>query len=57
MTALELGVAIQKQSIDPVDLAEYFLDRMAAKDPGHRIYIRATAGPSSGGGARGIDPR
>ncbi len=43
MTALELGAAIQKQSIDPVDLAEYFLDRMAAKDPGHRIYIRATA--------------
>ena len=42
MTALELGAAIQKQSIDPVDLAEYFLDRIAAKDPGHRIYIRAT---------------
>ncbi|PPR69129.1 MAG: Glutamyl-tRNA(Gln) amidotransferase subunit A [Alphaproteobacteria bacterium MarineAlpha1_Bin1] len=43
MTALELGAAIQKKSIDPVDLAEYFLDRMAALDPGHRIYIRATA--------------
>ena len=56
MTSLELGAAIQKQSIDPVDLAEYFLDRMAAKDPGHRIYIRA-GGPSSGGGACGIDPR
>ena len=43
MTALELGAAIQKKSIDPVDLAEYFLDRMAVLDPGHRIYIRATA--------------
>ena len=43
MTALELGAAIQKKTIDPVDLAEYFLDRMAALDPGHRIYIRATA--------------
>ncbi|MDP6692200.1 MAG: amidase family protein [Alphaproteobacteria bacterium] len=43
MTALELGAAIQNGQIDPVDLTEHFLARIEAEDPGHRIYIRATA--------------
>lgn len=43
MTALDLGAAIQNQSIDPIDLTEHFLARMAAEDPDHRVYIQATA--------------
>jgi aspartyl-tRNA(Asn)/glutamyl-tRNA(Gln) amidotransferase subunit A len=43
MTALALGAAIQNGRIDPIDLTEHFLTRMAEEDPGHRVYIRATA--------------
>ncbi len=41
-TAMELGTGIGASEIDPPDLAEYFLDRIAAEDPGHRIFIRMT---------------
>ncbi len=43
MTALALGAAIEEKSIDPVDLTEHFLQRIADEDPDHRVYIRATA--------------
>ena len=43
MTALELGAAIQIQSIDPIDLTDYFLDRITTEDPENRIFICATA--------------
>ena len=43
MTALALGAAIQNGQIDPVDLTEHFLSRIAAEDPDHRVYIRTTA--------------
>ena len=43
MTALALGAAIADKSIDPVDLTEHFLGRMAQEDPDHRVYLRATA--------------
>ena len=43
MTALELGAAIQIQSIDPIDLTDYFLDRIAVKDHDNRVFIRTTA--------------
>jgi len=43
MTALELGAAIQIQSIDPIDLTDYFLDRIATEDPQNRIFLCATA--------------
>jgi len=42
MTALELGAAIGAGTIDPVELTEFFLDRIAAKDKDHLVYIRLT---------------
>jgi aspartyl-tRNA(Asn)/glutamyl-tRNA(Gln) amidotransferase subunit A len=42
MTALELGAAIGADAIDPVDLADFFLDRIAAGDPDHLVYLRLT---------------
>ena len=43
MTALELGAAIQIQSIDPIDLTDYFLDRITTEDPENRIFLCSTA--------------
>ena len=42
MTALALGVEIAAGRIDPPALAEYFLDRIAAADPKHEIFLRTT---------------
>jgi aspartyl-tRNA(Asn)/glutamyl-tRNA(Gln) amidotransferase subunit A len=42
-SALELGAGIAAAEIDPVALTDHFLDRMAAEDPGHLVYIRDTA--------------
>ncbi|MFQ5783498.1 MAG: amidase family protein [Alphaproteobacteria bacterium] len=42
MTALELGAGIGQGQIDPVTLAEHFLERIAAQDPEHAIYLRTT---------------
>lgn len=41
-TALELGKGIATGSIDPVELAEFFLDRITEADPNHLIYLRTT---------------
>lgn len=43
-TATALGAAIGAGEIDPVALTEHFLDRIAAEDPDHRIYLRLTRG-------------
>ena len=40
MTALELSGAIGAGTLDPVELAEFFLERIAAEDPGHLVFIR-----------------
>jgi len=42
-TALALGRGIATGDIDPVDLADHFLDRIAAQDPDHQIFVRLTA--------------
>ncbi len=42
MTALELGAGIADGGIDPVALAEHFLDRIEREDRDRSIYIRAT---------------
>ncbi|TNE37363.1 MAG: amidase [Alphaproteobacteria bacterium] len=42
MTALELGREIGNGTIDPVDLAHYFFDRIKSADPEQRIYVRLT---------------
>lgn len=42
MTALELGHLIGERSIDPIDLAQYFLARIKKIDPERRIYVRLT---------------
>jgi len=42
MTALELGNKIAKNLIDPVELAEYFLDRITDHDQANSIYVRHT---------------
>ena len=42
MTALELGRGIGAGDVDPVDLAEHFLDRIARLDPEHEVYVRTT---------------
>ncbi|MZR29521.1 amidase [Sneathiella litorea] len=44
MTALELGHLIGDGSIDPIELAQYFLDRIKVMDPERRIYVRLTEG-------------
>jgi aspartyl-tRNA(Asn)/glutamyl-tRNA(Gln) amidotransferase subunit A len=41
-TALELGTAIGKGTIDPVELTEHFLARIAEHDKAHTIYLRTT---------------
>ncbi|USG61564.1 amidase family protein [Sneathiella marina] len=42
MTALELGHLIGECAIDPIDLAQYFYDRIEKADPQKRIYVRLT---------------
>ena len=42
MSALDLGAGIEGGAIDPLALAEYFLDRVERLDPDHTIYLRAT---------------
>jgi len=42
MTALELGQKIAETSIDPLDLTEYFLDRIRDHDQAGSIYVRHT---------------
>lgn len=42
LTALELGRRIDQQEIDPVDLTQYFIDRIKKNDPDHKIYVRLT---------------
>jgi len=42
MTALELGHLIGECAIDPIDLAQYFYDRIEKTDPEKRIYVRLT---------------
>jgi len=41
-TALELGAGIGAGTIDPVELTEHFLARIAAHDQDHAIYLRTT---------------
>ncbi|MBC6440603.1 MAG: amidase [Rhodospirillales bacterium] len=40
MTGLELGTGIGAGTIDPVELAEDFLARIVAEDPGKLVFIR-----------------
>ena len=40
MTALQLGDGIAGGAIDPVDLAEHFLERIAACDPDGLVFVR-----------------
>ncbi|WP_169566524.1 amidase [Sneathiella limimaris] len=42
LSALELGRKIEQQEIDPVDLTQYFLDRIKKNDPDHKIFVRLT---------------
>ncbi len=42
LTALELGRKIEQGEIDPVDLTNYFLERIKEKDPERVIYVRLT---------------
>ena len=42
MTALELGHKIATNFIDPVELAEYFLERIKDHDGARSIYVRHT---------------
>ncbi len=41
-SALELGAGIGNGAIDPVELTEHFLTRIAAHDPTHLTYLRTT---------------
>lgn len=43
MTGLELGAGIAAGAICPVDLAEFFLERIAAEDPDGLVFIRMDA--------------
>ncbi len=42
MTALDLGAGIGSGAIDPVALADHFLERIADMDTKHKIYLRTT---------------
>ncbi len=42
MTALALGRGIAEGAIDPVELTQHFLDRIAEFDPEHAVYLRTT---------------
>jgi len=41
-TALSLGRAIEQREVDPRELVEHFLGRIAATDTKHNIYLRTT---------------
>ncbi len=41
-TALALGAGIATGTIDPVELTEHFLARIATDDPKHLTYLRTT---------------
>ena len=43
MTALQLGTRIADNSVNPVELTEYFLERIREHDANHLIYLRSTA--------------
>ena len=43
MSALSLGTKISQQEINPVDLCEYFLDRIEKMNSDNDIYLRTTA--------------
>ncbi len=43
LSACDLGRGIEARQIDPVDLAQFFLDRIAGHEAGDRIYARLTA--------------
>jgi len=42
MTALQLGTCIANQSVNPVELTEYFLERIKEHDNDNLIYLRST---------------
>jgi len=42
MTALQLGTRIADNSINPLELTEYFLERIRDHDKGNLIYVRST---------------
>lgn len=42
MSALELGRGIRAGDIDPLTLAEHFLDRIEAQDPGRKTFVSLT---------------
>ncbi|WP_169543884.1 amidase [Sneathiella aquimaris] len=42
LSALQLGERIERGEIDPIDLTQYFLDRIKEKDPDRVIYVRLT---------------
>lgn len=42
MTACDLGRAIEKREVDPVDLTETYLEAIKTNEYGHRIYARTT---------------
>ena len=60
-TACELGDGIGHGDIDPRDLCEHFLARIAAHDADHLIYLRTTAdrarGEAAAAAARATDGR
>ena len=48
LSAVDLGTEIARGKINPVELAEYFLDQIAAHPVGARIYARTTEGRARG---------
>jgi len=48
MSALGLGAAISRGKINPVELAEFFLDKIASHPLGPRIYARTTPARARG---------
>ncbi len=48
LSAADLGAAIARGKINPVELAEYFLDKIASHQLGPRIYARTTDGRARG---------
>ena len=42
LSAIDLGKCIARGEIHPVELTQYFLDRIKAVDADHRIYVRTT---------------
>jgi aspartyl-tRNA(Asn)/glutamyl-tRNA(Gln) amidotransferase subunit A len=48
LTASDLGAAIGRGKINPVELTEYFLDKIAGHPNGAQIYARTTPGRARG---------